>query len=115
MASAKCSHMKDLLSAPPSPDGAPEAPALPDRARDRASAGRGAIGAVSRGIADLKARAVLDLDPFLISAGGVTDRLGDHHMHRPEGARFTPASKTITTRWPTGMRAEAEFVMPTKG
>ena len=68
---ARKNLLKDLLSDPPSPEGAPEVPALPDRVR----AGRGAIGAVSRGIADLKARAILDLDPFLIDAGGVTDRL----------------------------------------
>ena len=40
---------------------------------------------------------------------------GDHHMHGPEGVRFYTRLKTITTRWPTGMRAEAEFVMPTMG
>ena len=36
-------------------------------------------------------------------------------MHGPEGVRFYTRLKTITTRWPTGMRAEAEFVMPTMG
>jgi malonate-semialdehyde dehydrogenase (acetylating) / methylmalonate-semialdehyde dehydrogenase len=40
---------------------------------------------------------------------------GDHHMHGPEGVRFYTRLKTITTRWPTGMRSEAEFVMPTMG
>ena len=40
---------------------------------------------------------------------------GDHHMHGPEGVRFYTRLKTITTRWPTGMRADAEFVMPTMG
>ena len=38
---------------------------------------------------------------------------GDHHMHGPEGMRFYTRLKTITTRWPTGIRAGAEFVMPT--
>lgn len=38
---------------------------------------------------------------------------GDHHMHGPEGIRFYTKLKTITTRWPTGIRAGAEFVMPT--
>ncbi len=38
---------------------------------------------------------------------------GDHHMHGPEGIRFYTRLKTITTRWPTGIRAGAEFVMPT--
>ncbi len=38
---------------------------------------------------------------------------GDHHMHGPEGVRFYTKLKTITTRWPTGIRAGADFVMPT--
>ncbi|PRD30971.1 UNVERIFIED_CONTAM: replication protein B [Trichonephila clavipes] len=62
--------LKGLLgdqSAPPST--ATEAPALPPRPN------RGAIGAVSRSIADLKARSVVEIDPFLIEAGGVQDRL----------------------------------------
>lgn len=36
---------------------------------------KGAIGAVSRSIADLKARSVVEMDPHLIEAGGMTDRL----------------------------------------
>lgn len=38
---------------------------------------------------------------------------GDHHMHGPEGVRFYTKLKTITTRWPTGIRSGADFVMPT--
>jgi malonate-semialdehyde dehydrogenase (acetylating)/methylmalonate-semialdehyde dehydrogenase len=38
---------------------------------------------------------------------------GDHHMHGPEGIRFYTKLKTITTRWPTGIRSGADFVMPT--
>ena len=38
---------------------------------------------------------------------------GDHAMHGPEGVRFYTRLKTITTRWPTGIRAGADFVMPT--
>jgi len=38
---------------------------------------------------------------------------GDHHVHGPEGVRFYTRLKTITTRWPTGIRAGADFVMPT--
>ncbi len=38
---------------------------------------------------------------------------GDHHMHGPEGLRFYTKLKTVTSRWPTGIRAGAEFVMPT--
>jgi hypothetical protein len=49
------------------------------------------------------------------SAAWKASLFGDHHMHGPEGVRFYTRLKTITTRWPTGMRAEAEFVMPTMG
>lgn len=38
---------------------------------------------------------------------------GDHHMHGPEGVRFYTRLKTGTVRWPKGIRAGAEFVMPT--
>jgi len=38
---------------------------------------------------------------------------GDHHMHGPEGVRFYTRLKTVTARWPTGIRAGAEFIMPT--
>lgn len=40
---------------------------------------------------------------------------GDHHMHGPEGARFYTKMKAVTTRWPTGIRAGAEFTMPQVG
>ncbi len=40
---------------------------------------------------------------------------GDHHMHGPEGVRFYTRLKTVTERWPTGIRAGAQFVMPTMG
>ncbi|MBN9434301.1 MAG: CoA-acylating methylmalonate-semialdehyde dehydrogenase [Bosea sp.] len=50
------------------------------------------------------------------SFGGWKQSLfGDHHMHGPEGIRFYTKLKTITTRWPTGIRAGADFVMPTMG
>ncbi|MDJ0609402.1 MAG: CoA-acylating methylmalonate-semialdehyde dehydrogenase [Kiloniellales bacterium] len=38
---------------------------------------------------------------------------GDHHMHGPEGVRFYTKLKTMTTRWPTGIRAGADFNIPT--
>jgi malonate-semialdehyde dehydrogenase (acetylating) / methylmalonate-semialdehyde dehydrogenase len=38
---------------------------------------------------------------------------GDHHMHGAEGVRFNTRLKTITSRWPTGIRAGADFIMPT--
>lgn len=38
---------------------------------------------------------------------------GPLHMHGPDGVRFYTKRKAITARWPTGIRAEAEFTMPT--
>ena len=38
---------------------------------------------------------------------------GDQHMHGPEGVRFYTKLKTVTSRWPSGMRSDPEFVMPT--
>jgi malonate-semialdehyde dehydrogenase (acetylating)/methylmalonate-semialdehyde dehydrogenase len=38
---------------------------------------------------------------------------GDHHTHGLEGVRFYTRQKAITSRWPTGIRAGAEFKMPT--
>lgn len=50
------------------------------------------------------------------SFGGWKDSLfGDHHMHGPEGVRFFTRMKAVTQRWPTGIRAGAEFSMPTHG
>jgi ParB family chromosome partitioning protein len=67
---------KDLLKGlmgqddPPAPSG--DKPRV-DIARPRY--GGGAIGAVSKSIADLKARSVVELDPFDISDTGLRDRL----------------------------------------
>ena len=48
------------------------------------------------------------------SFGGWKSSLfGDHCMHGPEGVRFYTRLKTITSRWPTGIRNGADFVMPT--
>jgi len=38
---------------------------------------------------------------------------GDQHMHGPEGVRFYTKLKTITSRWPSGLRTDPEFIMPT--
>jgi malonate-semialdehyde dehydrogenase (acetylating)/methylmalonate-semialdehyde dehydrogenase len=40
---------------------------------------------------------------------------GDHAMHGPEGVRFYTRIKTITARWPTGLRAGVDTNMPTLG
>ena len=38
---------------------------------------------------------------------------GDHAMYGSEGVRFYTHLKTVTSRWPAGIRKGAEFVMPT--
>ena len=38
---------------------------------------------------------------------------GDLHVHGPDGVRFYTRLKTVTSRWPTGIRAGSEFVLPT--
>ena len=40
---------------------------------------------------------------------------GEHHMHGMEGVRFYTRIKTTTTRWPSGMRTDPQFTMPTLG
>jgi malonate-semialdehyde dehydrogenase (acetylating)/methylmalonate-semialdehyde dehydrogenase len=40
---------------------------------------------------------------------------GDHAMYGPEGVRFYTRLKTITARWPTGIRAGVDTSMPTLG
>ena len=37
---------------------------------------------------------------------------GDHAIYGPEGVRFYTRIKTVTARWPTGIRAGAEFNFP---
>ena len=38
---------------------------------------------------------------------------GDQYMHGPEGVRFYTKLKTVTSRWPSGIKSDPEFVMPT--
>jgi malonate-semialdehyde dehydrogenase (acetylating) / methylmalonate-semialdehyde dehydrogenase len=40
---------------------------------------------------------------------------GDHNVHGMEGVRFYTHVKTVTGRWPTGIRAGVSTVMPTHG
>jgi len=40
---------------------------------------------------------------------------GDHAMHGPEGVRFYTRIKTVTARWPTGIRVGVDTSMPTLG
>ena len=50
---------------------------------------------------------------FQSFAGWKASLFGDHHMHGPEGIRSYTRLKTNTSRWPTGIRSGADFVMPT--
>jgi malonate-semialdehyde dehydrogenase (acetylating)/methylmalonate-semialdehyde dehydrogenase len=40
---------------------------------------------------------------------------GDHSIYGPEGVRFYTRLKTITSRWPTGIRTGVDTSMPTLG
>jgi malonate-semialdehyde dehydrogenase (acetylating)/methylmalonate-semialdehyde dehydrogenase len=40
---------------------------------------------------------------------------GDHAIYGPEGVRFYTRIKTVTARWPTGLRAGVDTTMPTLG
>ncbi|MDQ2841298.1 MAG: aldehyde dehydrogenase family protein, partial [Acidobacteriota bacterium] len=40
---------------------------------------------------------------------------GDHAIYGPEGVRFYTRLKTVTARWPTGIRAGVNTTMPTLG
>ena len=37
---------------------------------------------------------------------------GDHHMYGPEGVRFYTRLKTVTSRWPAGIKSGAVFTFP---
>ena len=63
--------LRGLIDAPPAP---PEEQRV-DTARPRYATG--AIGAVSQSIADLRARAVQEIDPRVIDEGGIRDRLDE--------------------------------------
>ena len=38
---------------------------------------------------------------------------GAHNQHGSDGVHFYTRTKTVTSRWPTGIRAGADFMMPT--
>jgi malonate-semialdehyde dehydrogenase (acetylating)/methylmalonate-semialdehyde dehydrogenase len=40
---------------------------------------------------------------------------GDHAVYGPEGVRFYTRLKTVTARWPTGIRSGVDTTMPTLG
>ena len=57
---------------------------------------------------------LIPLPMALHSFGGWKRTLfGDQHMHGPEGVRFYTKLKTVTSRWPDGLKSDPEFIMPT--
>ena len=38
---------------------------------------------------------------------------GDLNQHGPDSIRFYTKTKTVTSRWPSGIKEGAEFVLPT--
>lgn len=52
---------------------------------------------------------------FYSFGGWKASLFGDHHMHGMEGVRFYTRMKTTTSRWPSGIRNDVEFTMPTLG
>ena len=45
--------------------------------------------------------------------GWKRSNFADHGMHGMEGVRFFTKLKTVTTRWPSGIRQGVEFSLPT--
>lgn len=74
---------KDILKGLMNPDPAP----FPHPVAAAPRSSKGAIGAVSRSIADLKARSVIEIDPHLIEGAGVQDRLESDPAEDAELAR----------------------------
>lgn len=69
-------HLLEGLMGQPKPaQPVSDRPTEPQIDPDRPRFSRGAIGAISRSVADLQARALLEIDPFMIDAGGLQDRL----------------------------------------
>ncbi|WP_262694578.1 CoA-acylating methylmalonate-semialdehyde dehydrogenase [Kordiimonas aquimaris] len=50
---------------------------------------------------------------FHTFGGWKSSAFGDINQHGMEGMRFYTKTKTVTSRWPTGIRSGAEFVIPT--
>ena len=57
---------------------------------------------------------VLELPLAFHTFGGwKKSAFGDTNQHGPEGVKFYTKIKTVTARWPTGIRSGAEFNIPT--
>jgi len=49
---------------------------------------------------------------FYSFGGWKRSRFGVQHAHGPDGVRFYTQLKTVTARWPKGVRGDNQFVMP---
>lgn len=52
---------------------------------------------------------------FYSFGGWKASAFGDQNQHGMDGVRFFTRLKTVTSRWPAGIRAGSEFAMPTLG
>ncbi len=52
---------------------------------------------------------------FYSFGGWKQSAFGDHNQHGEDGVRFYTRVKTVTSRWPAGIRQGSEFVMPLLG
>ena len=50
---------------------------------------------------------------FYSFGGWKRSAFGDSNQHGPDGVHFYTRTKTVTSRWPTGIRAGADFNIPT--
>ncbi len=50
---------------------------------------------------------------FYSFGGWKASAFGDHNQHGMDGIRFYTKVKSVTSRWPAGIRAGSEFIMPT--
>ena len=52
---------------------------------------------------------------FYSFGGWKNSAFGDLNQHGTDGVRFYTRTKTVTSRWPAGIRKGAQFAMPTHG
>ena len=48
-----------------------------------------------------------------LSAGWKRSAFGDLNQHGPDSIRFYTKTKTVTARWPSGIKEGAQFAIPT--
>lgn len=106
--------LSDLVPTKLSADNSPsETPPLPEQS---AFGARGAIGAVSRSIEMLKSQSISEIDPDLIDAPDITDRLDESEEHFEEFAaqikRTWATSAYFSATASTGRRAVPDRLWP---